>query len=227
MKTLRKTGTVGAVALVAVLGMSVTGIAGAVSSGHSSANVSLSAHKAKKTTITCYKAKATKKVTAVKPKCPAGWSTKKPVVAKSKVDAFNASYSGHIALLWSSSDVKATSVTGTGGGADFGLTSVTGTGSSVASSTTDPINGTGTLKGAGGTLVVKLATGSSATAVDSAAPTTVTVSGTATILSGTGTFAGAKGTLKVSGSFSIQSTTAGSSEQDSFSATLKGNVTVK
>jgi hypothetical protein len=215
------------VAIAAVLGMSATGIAGAVSTSHSSANISLSAHKAKKTTITCYKAKATKKVTAVKPKCPAGWSTKKPVVAKSKTDAFNASYNGDISLLWSSSDVRATALTGTGSGADFGLTSVTGTGSSVASSTTDPINGTGVLKGAGGTLNVKLATGSTATAVGSAAPTTVTVAGTATILSGTGTFAGATGTLKVSGSFNVQSTTAGSSEHDSFSATLKGNVTVK
>ena len=225
MKTLRKTGTVGAVALATMLGMSVTAVSGAVSSSHPSPNVSLAAHAAKKKTITCYKAKATKKVTAAKPKCPAGWSTKKPVIVVT--DAFNASYSGTISLLWSSSDVKASSITGHGSGADFGLTSVSGTGSSVASSTTDPINGTGTLSGAGGTLKVKLATGSSATAVGSAAPTTVTVSGTATILSGTGKFAGATGTLKVTGSFSIQSTTAGSSEHDGFSATLKGNVKVK
>jgi hypothetical protein len=32
---------------------------------------------AKKTTITCVKGKLTKKVTAVKPKCPAGYKVKK------------------------------------------------------------------------------------------------------------------------------------------------------
>jgi hypothetical protein len=49
----------------------------------------------------------------------------------------------------------------------------------------------------------------------------------ATVLSGTGKFKGATGTLSFSGSFSIQSTTAGSSESDSFSATLTGTLSIK
>ena len=53
------------------------------------------------------------------------------------------------------------------------------------------------------------------------------MTGTATVTSGTGKFAGAKGTLKVSGTFSIKSTAAGSSESDNFSATLSGNLTLK
>ena len=223
MKALTKTGTVGVLALTTVLGMSVTSIAGATSTHHADAS-RISAHAAKKT-ITCYKGKATKKVTAAAPKCPAGWSTKKPATTVS--DPFNAKYSGTISLLWSASDVKATALTGTGTGTDLGLTSASGTGSSVASSTTDPINGTGTLSGGGSSLTVKLSTSSTATAVGSAAPTTVTVSGSAIIVSGTGKFAGATGTLKVTGSFNIKSTTAGSSESDSFNATLTGSVVVK
>ena len=103
--------------------------------GVMSANVSI-ANAATKT-ITCYKGTAVKKVKAVSPKCPKGWSTKKPVVkatpkpsvkptkpaatptkpaatptkpAASTV-AFNATYKGKISLVWSDSDVRATSVT--------------------------------------------------------------------------------------------------------------------
>jgi len=36
---------------------------------------------AKKTTITCYKGKITKKVTAISPRCPTSWTTKKPTIA--------------------------------------------------------------------------------------------------------------------------------------------------
>jgi hypothetical protein len=66
-----------------------------------------------------------------------------------------------------------------------------------------------------------------ACAANDAAPTNVTVKGVATVLSGTGKFAGAKGTLAIAGSFSIKSTTAGSSESDSFTTTLKGTLTVR
>lgn len=38
------------------------------------------ASKTKITTITCYKATASKKVTSISPKCPTGWTTKKPAV---------------------------------------------------------------------------------------------------------------------------------------------------
>ena len=68
---------------------------------------------------------------------------------------------------------------------------------------------------------------SQACAAGQSAPTSVTVKGVATVLSGTGKYAGAKGNLTVAGSFSIKSTTAGSSESDAFTATLKGTLTVK
>jgi len=224
MKTLKHSGTVGAIALVTALGMSVASGAGAVTTTHTNASHTLNAHVAKKALL-CYKGKAVKRIVAVKPHCPAGWSTKKPVVAKTV--AFSGTYSGSMSLLWSSSDVKVTTLTGTGTGNDQGLSAVSGTGSSAPSSTCDPINGTGTLSGGGATLHLTLATTSKACAADSAAPTTVTVTGTATVTGGTGKFAGAKGTLKVSGTFSIKSTSAGSSESDNFSATLSGTLTLK
>jgi hypothetical protein len=252
----RKTALVGVLALTTALGMTASGAYG-VSRGSSDHAVTVSAHTAKKT-ITCYKGNAVKKVTGANPKCPVGWTTKKPALksincykgttvkvvkaaapscpagystkkpaAASKVRAFNGTYKGTIAMLWSASEVKVTQLTGTGTGSVFGLTSVSGTGSSSPSSTCDPISGTGTLRGAAGSLTLKLATTSQGCGADSSAPTLVTVTGSAVVLSGTGTFAGATGSLKVAGSFSIKSTTAGSSESDGFTATLSGNLTVK
>ena len=72
-----------------------------------------------KKTITCYKGTAVKKVTAVNPKCALGWSLKKPVVKPTPKPtvkpsagllAFSGTYKGKIAMLWSDSDVQATSV---------------------------------------------------------------------------------------------------------------------
>lgn len=253
---LKKTALVGALALTTALGMTASGAYGA-SRGTVDRGVTLSAHTAKKT-ITCYKGNGVKKIVAVNPKCPVGWTTKKPPIraincyrgttvkimkaaapscpagfSRTKpapattVRAFNGTYKGTIAMLWSASDVKVTQLTGTGTGSVFGLTSVSGTGSSSPTSTCDPISGTGTLSGSGGSLTLKLATNSQGCATDNAAPTVVTVTGTAVVLSGTGTFAGATGSLKVSGSFSIKSTAAGSSESDGFTATLVGALKVK
>jgi hypothetical protein len=232
MRSLKHTGIVGAIALVTAIGMSVTSGASAAvsnhsstySSTHSSTNHTLTAHVGKRTLV-CYRGKLVKRIIAVKPHCPAGWTTKKPVTASTV--KFSGSYSGTMSLLWSASDVKVTAMTGTGTGTTLGLTSVSGTGSSTPTSTCDPINGTGVLSGGGSTLKLTLATTSKACASDSAAPTTVAVTGTATVVSGTGKFAGAKGSLKVTGSFSIKSTAAGSSESDSFNATLSGTLTTK
>jgi hypothetical protein len=103
-----------------------------------------------------------------------------------------------------------------------------GSGGGSAANTCDPFAGAGTLVGASG---LKLSVASSsktqACAVNSAAPSPVTVTGVAKILSGTGKFKGATGTLSFKGSFSIQATTAGSSESDAFNATLTGVVTIK
>ena len=227
MKTLKKSGVLGAVAFATALGMSgATGAYGATAS-HTNHSVTLSAHAAKKT-ITCYKGKLVKKVTALKPKCPVGYTTKKPVPPKATAQTFSGTYNGSMSLLWSSSDVKVTSISGTGAGANLGLTALkSGTGSSSPTSTCDPISGTGTLSGPTGTLVLSMTTTSRGCAVGSAAPTLVTVTGSAKVVSGTGKFLGATGTLAVKGSFSIKSTTAGSNESDTFTATLSGKLTLK
>jgi hypothetical protein len=225
MKSLRITGITGAVAIVTLLGMSGAVGAGAATNNAPSHSVTLYAAAAKKKTVVCYKGTAVRHVTAVNAHCPAGWTTKKPATAKAT--AFSGTYHGTIAMLWSSSAVNVTALTGTGTGTDLGLTAVTGTGSSNPSGSCDPISGLGILTGGGSTLHLKLATSSKGCAADSAAPTTVVITGTATVVSGTGKFAGTTGTLKVSGSFQIKSTAAGSNESDAFSATLTGSLKVK
>jgi len=224
MKSLKFTGIAGAVTLVTLLGMSSSMGASAATTSGSTHAVTLSAKVAKKT-IVCYKGAAVKRVVALRPVCPKGWTTKKPATAKT--EAFSGTYHGTIAMLWSASAVTVTSLSGTGSGATLGLAAVSGTGASNPSGSCDPINGVGVLTGGGSTLHLKLATTSKGCAADSAAPTSVTVSGSAIVTSGTGKFAGATGTLKVSGSFSIKSTTAGSNESDAFSATLTGSLKVK
>lgn len=140
--------------------------------------------------------------------------------------AFSGSYTGTIALLWSSTGVQATSVVGKGTATD-GADALTGTGSGVASSTCNPFSGTGSVSGPSGLkLSVVSSSATQACAVNSAAPTPVTVKGVAKIISGTGKFKGATGTLSFKGLFQIQSTTAGSNESDSFSATLTGTITI-
>lgn len=206
----------GVTLLVGTFGLLTPTLSGAVAHG---GHTTLTAHAAKKT-ITCYKGSASKKVTAAKPVCPKGWSTKKPAA---KSETISAHYSGSLSLLWSASNVTA-SLTGAGTGTTLGLTSVSGTGSSVASSSSDPLVGTGKLSGTTGTLSLRFISPSMATAADSSAPTTVTVAAKATITGGTGSFAGASGTLTITGSFSIQSTTAGSSEKDSYTATVTGTI---
>jgi len=140
---------------------------------------------------------------------------------------FKGSYTGTIGLLWSSTGVKATSVAGHGTGT-YGSNTMNGSGGGSAANTCDPFSGAGSLVGASGLkLSVVSSTKTQACAVNSAAPSPVTVHGVAKIVSGTGKFKGATGTLSFKGSFSIQATTAGSSENDSFNATLTGTVTVK
>jgi hypothetical protein len=150
------------------------------------------------------------------------------LVAKTKKVAFKGSYSGNIAMLWSSSSVTVTSLRGTGTSSLLGSSTLSGTGSSNPSSTCDPFSGIGTIRGGGSVIHIKVVSSSSqqACAAGDSAPTSVTVKGVASVLSGTGKYAGAKGNLSIAGSFSIKSTTAGSSESDSFTATLKGTLTV-
>jgi len=141
--------------------------------------------------------------------------------------AFKGTYTGTMALLWSSTGVQATSVSGHGTGT-YGANTVRGLGGGSAANSCDPFSGSGSLVGASGLkLSIVSSTKTQACAVNSAAPTPVTVNGVAKIVSGTGKFKGATGTLTFKGSFSIQATTAGSTENDAFNATLTGVVTIK
>lgn len=149
-------------------------------------------------------------------------TTKKPVTITYK---FNGSYSGTISILWNASGKTTASVTGKGAGALYGLTKLSGNGSVTASGQSDPINGIGVASGKGFTLTLEFITGSTATAASTTPPTVVTISGNAKIIKGTGKFKGATGTLKVSGEFSIQSTSG--HEKDAYTATLKGSAKVK
>ena len=177
-------------------------------------------------TITCYKGTVVKKVTAAKPKCPAGYTTTKPVVkpavpAKGGVVAFSGTYSGKIALLWGDSYVQATSVEGTGTGNVLGLTDLSGIGSAAPANQCDTFNGSGTLGGGGNTLKVTFDSSAQACAADSDAPTSITFTGNAVINGGTGKYVGASGTLKVTaGAFNIQSSSAGKKESDAFKFTI-------
>lgn len=185
-------------------------------------------------TITCYKGTAVKKVTAAAPKCPTGYSTKKPVApattapaAASKAQTFNGTYKVKISLLWGETDVRATTVTGTGTGDVLGLTDLVGTGYSAPMNQCDGFDGSGTLSGGGSTLKLAFDTSAQGCAEDANAPTTISIKGNAKILSGTGKYAGATGTLSVKGTFSIRSTAIGSSEVISATLTATGSVTTK
>ena len=180
-------------------------------------------------TITCYKGTTVKKVTAANPKCPAGYTTTKPVAAKAGAGAvaFNATYKGNMAIVWSDTSVQAPTITATGTGSNMGLTSMTGKGSSAPQAQCNPFQGSGVLSGGGNTLNIEFASSSEACADSDAAPANVAINGSATITGGTGKYAGAKGTLKATGSFAIKSTTAGSKESSALTITLVGNVTTK
>ena len=84
--------------------------------------------------ITCYKGTQSKVVKAASPKCPAGWSTKKPAATPSKAAtaaapvAINATYKGKMSALWSESSIDA-SVTGSSTANNGGLADLVGSGS--------------------------------------------------------------------------------------------------
>ena len=205
--------------------------------GASIATGSTSASGATTKSITCYKGTAKRIVKAISPKCPIGWKitkpvTPKPVATKSAIPAtgataFNSTYKGTIAMLWSDSNVTATKVTATGTGTNLGLTELSGSGSSSPASQCDLIAGAGTLSGPSGTLKMTLDTSAKGCAAESAAPTSVTITGNAVVNGGTGKYVGATGTLKINGTFTIKSTTAGSSENSTFTLNLSGNLILK
>jgi hypothetical protein len=205
------------------------------------------AHAATKT-ITCYKGTIVKKVTATSPKvpkCPTGYTTKKPVVkptaaatakpttaattpaAASNKFAFNGTYKGKMSIIWSDYDVRATSVSGDGTGAIFGMDSLSGNGEAAPSTQCAGLDGTGVISGGGSSIKVTFDTSAKVCAEDGAAPTTINITGFAVVNSGTGKFAGATGKLKAVGYFNIKSADAGASESSVLTITLTGEITTK
>ena len=199
-------------------------------------------------TITCYKGTVVKKVTVNAPKipkCPTGYTTKKPVakptvsatakpttvattpaVASNKF-AFNGTYKGKMSIIWSDYDVRATSVTGDGTGAIFGMDSLSGSGASAPSTQCAGLDGIGVISGGGSSIKVTFDTSAKVCAEDGAAPTTINITGFAVVNSGTGKFAGATGKLKAVGFFNIKSADAGASESSVLTLTLTGEITTK
>lgn len=192
-----------------------------------------------KKTITCYKAKLVKKVVAVSPKCPTGWSTKKPVVkvtptpkptsttVKPTTVAFTATYKGKMSVLWSDSNVTATNVNLTAASAPLSLTQLTGQGVSSPANSCDAIMGSGVLGSGSDTIKLSFDNTTKGCADSDAAPATISLTGTANITGGTGKYATATGSFKVTGTFYIKSSSAGFAESPSITINLNGSITTK
>jgi len=185
--------------------------------------------------ITCYKGTSSKVVKATAPKCPTGWTTKKPVATKPSTSvaaaqvAINATYKGKMSALWSESSIDA-SVTGTSTTNNGGLSDLAGSGSYAAQEGDKCITlaGEATLKGGSDSLKLEFVTPkSTACGKDADGPTSVEINGIAKITGGTGKYAGATGTLKVDGSFASKHPANGVTEKVDLTLTLSGNIVTK
>jgi hypothetical protein len=194
------------------------------------------ANAAAKKTITCYKGTVVKKVTAAAPKCPAGYTTTKPVAkpvattaTKAGSVAFAGTYKGKISLLFGDGNlIQVTKVDGTGTGNVSGLTGMSGTASAVPANLCDNFDGKGVISGGGNSLNLTFDSSSQGCSDSDSAPATITIKGSAKITGGTGKYAGASGTLTVKGTFDINSKgIVNSSESTSFTLDLSGNIATK
>jgi hypothetical protein len=182
-------------------------------------------------TITCYKGTVVKKVTAVKPVCPKGYTTTKPKVTTKATTsavpaaiAFAGTYKGTLAIVWGDTYLQITSITGKGTGNVLGLTDMSGTASAAPAGLCDTFDGKGSIGGGGNTLNIAFDTSAKGCAEDDSAPTTIKISGNAQITGGTGKYAGATGTLKVTGTFSVKG---GAKENAAFTMDVSGNIKTK
>lgn len=185
-------------------------------------------------TITCYKGTVVKKVTAVKPKCPTGYTTTKPKVTAKPVAttkpvagatvALSGTYKGKLSIVWGDTYLQVTSVNGTGTGNVLGLTDMSGTGAAAPAGICDTFDAKGTIGGGGSSINVTFDSTAKGCAEDESAPTTIKITGTATITGGTGKYAGATGVLKVAGTFSVKG---GTKEDASFTMDVSGNIKTK
>lgn len=190
------------------------------------------ANAAVKKTITCYKGAVVKKVTAVAPKCPTGYTTTKPAATtatKAGSVAFAGTYKGKISILFGDGNlIQVTKVDGTGTGNVSGLSGMSGSASSAPSSLCDNFDGKGVISGGGNSLNLTFDSSSQGCADSDSAPATITIKGSAKITGGTGKYAGASGTLIVKGTFDINSKgIVNSSESTSFTLDLSGNIITK
>ena len=187
-------------------------------------------------TITCYKGKLVKKVTAAKPKCPTGYTTTKPKVTakptatattKPAADAsvaFSGTYKGKLSIVWGDTYLQVTGVNGTGSGNVLGLTEMSGTAAAAPAGICDTFDAKGSISGGGSSINVTFDSSAKGCAEDESAPTTIKITGTTTITGGTGKYAGASGVLKVTGSFSVKG---GSKEDAAFTMDVSGNIKTK
>ena len=194
------------------------------------------ANAAVKKTITCYKGTAVKKVTAVAPKCPTGYTTTKPAAkpaattaTKAGSVAFAGTYKGKISILFGDGNlIQVTKVDGTGTGNVGGLSGMSGSASSAPSSLCDNFDGKGVISGGGNSLNLTFDSSSQGCADSDSAPATITIKGSAKITGGTGKYAGASGTFIVKGTFDINSKgIVNSSESTTFTLDLSGNIITK
>ena len=194
------------------------------------------ANAAVKKTITCYKGTAVKKVTAVAPKCPTGYTTTKPAAkpaattaTKAGSVAFAGTYKGKISILFGDGNlIQVTKVDGTGTGNVSGLSGMSGSASSAPSSLCDNFDGKGVISGGGNSLNLTFDSSSQGCADSDSAPATITIKGSAKITGGTGKYAGASGTFIVKGTFDINSKgIVNSSESTTFTLDLSGNIITK
>jgi hypothetical protein len=128
-----------------------------------------------------------------------------------------------------STSASVTSVTGKGTSTDLGSTSFSGIGNvpATAASAGFHFTGAGKLAGPGGTLNLKILSQNSSGAAPENAAGIVTLSGTATVVSGTGKLKGATGSLKFSGSFAVSNDGVSGSQSPAFTSKLSGTLDIR
>lgn len=146
--------------------------------------------------------------------------------ASAKVVSFKGHYSGTASLLINGNAITIQSVKGKGSASIVGAGSIVGTGSADSSSgqACVPFKGTGSMKGASGTIKFSVTTKSQGCGDSATAPVTVSVTGFAKVTGGSGKAKGAKGTLSFTGTLNLNGTSG--AQSGAFSGKLSGKLTV-
>ena len=123
-----------------------------------------------------------------------------PATPSSNAIAFTGTYAGK-ATTQINGSIATISANGTGTGTLIGAGSITGQGTGdTTQQPCIPFGGTGTIKGAAGTIAFKVAPGASGCGDEGGHHFAIT--GKLTVVSATGTLANATGTLKMTGTYS-------------------------